>query len=405
MIFLLIRDLLVYLFMPVLIADEAYYMNWGKNLKLDYYDHPFITGLISSYSVKNNKYIKRFPFLILSLLTHFLTFKIYDIILINKDYKNMAFLWYSILNCTYPLVIVDTIFNFLWTSCIYSSLSIIKFNSNIISLFPITFLGLSTKYNFILIFFVWFFISLYDNKFLFNIDSYITIISCIIFYLPVFLNNKNSYEYQFNHFIYGNMKNKKTNINLKINNFLIWLIPYFIFKLFNLNLDHIKNDSKILVKSYLISIYLFFLILSPFVSYKFIWHYPLYNIFIFTFINFNLSPIFTILIPSAIIILLNLKNFIFWKRFCSNYDLKIILDLLHIKKNHSNCNILISDKYQLLALIDYHLPNVKIYQIGKQNSEFLKSKKNKDFFKNLDQKKLLYINEQIKINGYCIFNK
>ena len=80
----------------------------------------------------------------------------------------------------------------------------------------------------------------------------------MIFYLPIFINNKTSYEYQLNHFIYGNMKNIKTNINIKIKNLIIWLLPYFAFNILNLNMDHIHDDSKILVKSYLSSIYLLF---------------------------------------------------------------------------------------------------------------------------------------------------
>lgn len=90
------------------------------------------------------------------MLTHIIVYKIYDIILIDQECKMISYSLYSFFNFTYPIVIVDTILNFLWYICVYMSINILNTNSNIISLFPIVFLGLSTKYNFILIFLVWF---------------------------------------------------------------------------------------------------------------------------------------------------------------------------------------------------------------------------------------------------------
>ena len=75
--FAIIRDIAFYLFHPVIAAHECYYMYWGNNLKIKYYDHPFITGLLSSYTQKNNIYIKRLPYLILTILTNILVHLIY----------------------------------------------------------------------------------------------------------------------------------------------------------------------------------------------------------------------------------------------------------------------------------------------------------------------------------------
>ena len=198
-------------------------------------------------------------------------------------------------------------------------------------------------------------------------------------------------------------KNKFSTFNFFKSN-LFFILNFILFFLYDLDFDHFKSkEYKIIARSYLVSIFSFFFIINIFKKVRWEWHFPLYNIFYFTFIDFNFRyKLITLIFINVVRLLFAYNiNFILKTKFGNFFKLNNYRKALDIIKD-KDVKVVLSDKYNILSFLSFYRPDIKVFTINEGRlSEFY----NKNFLNKLSIAEREMVNDSIKKNGFYIYKK